>query len=114
ADRVLNEIAALVHLGHNPIRCVPPVSLNRYPCPIGWRMMPAQILEHPAIAPVVFAGNNNAGFIGALFCRNCRVDSYDDSLQVWCMITPRPLQHLQGPERPWCILEQLGLNLLPA
>src|SRR6516225_10824116 len=116
ANRVCDQIAAIVDLGHNPIGVVFAVKHDRFPRPLDRREAPGAVIQHIAAPVVIPAGDDHSGFVRLLAGGNRRIDRHDNARQIRHRFPYWPAQFFEQPARPQCaryIVEDLGLDLLP-
>jgi hypothetical protein len=68
---------------------------------------------HIAVTLMVFANDEDAGFIGLLTRARRRVDRNHNSRQVWSCGLARGIDDSVAPQRAWGVFEQFGVELLP-
>jgi hypothetical protein len=82
--------------------------------PLDWLVSARRIGEHIAVTLVILANHDDAGFVGVLTRGDRRIDRHHDSRQVWGCSPPRRIDNRVAPQRAGRVLEQLGIELLPA
>src|SRR6516162_7857975 len=85
--------------------------------PLDRRIAPRAIIEHVAAPLVVSAGDDQPGLVRFLATGHRRVDRDHDARQVRHALTCRPAQFFEQrarPQRPRHVIEDLGVELLPA
>ena len=77
-------------------------------------MFSRSIGQHIAVTLGVFANDDNASFIGVLTRTRRRIDRHNNSRQVWRCRLSRGIDDAVAPQRARGVLEQFGIELLPA
>jgi hypothetical protein len=111
-----HHVAAEIPLGDYPISSPFSISANRTRRPFLRQPLPANRVEHIPKSISSNARNYNSGFVALLANRARRIDSNNNPRQIRDSRggNPRPLDHVEGPKCALHILEELGLQLLPA
>src|SRR5947209_18797496 len=113
-QRGLDHLAAIVHLGYDPIGPVRAVNRNRCFGPFRGLIATRGIGEHPTSSAGIFAGDNNAGFISPLSRARRWIDGDHHSYQRRSCADAQSFQHAAVPEGTWNIFEELSFELLAA
>src|SRR5215831_21071453 len=101
-----NHVAAIVHLGYDPIGPVRPIDGNGRLGPFHGPIAARSVGEHPTTAVGILAGDNDSGFVSPLG-RTCGwIDSDDDSDQRRSCAGPQPFQHAAVPQGTRNILKE--------
>ena len=117
ANRVCDQIAAIVDLGHNPLGVVFAVKHDRLPRPLDRRVATGAVIQHVPATAVIPAGDDQPGFVSLLAAGHRRVDRYDDAREVGHALANRPAQFFvqrARPQRARDVVQDLGVELLPA
>src|SRR5689334_12245409 len=82
--------------------------------PLDGLMFSRSIGQHIAVTLVVSANDDDAGFISVLTRARRRIDRHNNSRQVWRCRLSRGVDDAVAPQCAWGVLEQFGIELLPA
>jgi hypothetical protein len=66
------------------------------------------------VALEILADDDDAGLVGLFTRGRCGIDCNNDSRQIWSCRLAGGINNPVAPQRAWRVLEQFGVELLPA